>query len=121
MCWLVHLQSLQLSYSVPTDLAPDSEGRIPFIYGLEGFDRDSIGIFLKGCCVRADQAPLKPAEQPAPHPIVVDRAFEQCQVGSWRLQQQWLWLQWAAGSSGAASLGVPYGAHPLTCLLPFLI
>jgi len=75
------LHSLQLAYNVPTELAPDSEGRIPFLYGIEGFDRDSIGIFLSGCRVRADQAPLKPAEQPAPHPIVVDRAFEQCQVG----------------------------------------
>ena len=84
LCAAGPLQYLQLSYNVPTELAPDSEGRIPFVYGLEGFDRDSIGIFLKGCRVRADQAPLKPAEQPAPHPIVVDRAFEQCQVGGGR-------------------------------------
>ena len=33
-----------------------------------------------GCPVRADLAPLRPAEQPAPHAIVVRFAFEQHQV-----------------------------------------
>ena len=88
------LPFLQLAYNAPTELAAGADGKVPFLYGLEGFDRAVISIFILGCPVRADQAPLKPAEQPAPHPIVVDRAFQQCQVRM--LVTAIVWLSWSS-------------------------
>lgn len=73
---------LQLSQHAVTHLKPGAEGKPRQLIGLAGYDRDYIKLFLNGCPVRADQRPLKPAEQPAPTPIVVERAFQHCQVGS---------------------------------------
>eukprot|EP00887_Chlorella_sp_A99_P005844 scaffold1.g5844.t1 len=63
----------------PTEVM-DTSGRAETWFGLEGFDREGIEIYLKECRVRADLRPLLPSEQPAPHPIVIHRAFEQMQA-----------------------------------------
>ena len=52
------------------------------MHGLEGFEKKGIIAYLKDCPVRADQRASKPAEQPVPHAIVVNRVYEQCQVGT---------------------------------------
>lgn len=77
----VHYSLLQLCLQVVTKLAPASNGQpTASLYGLEGFNRLAIMTFLSHCATRADQAASKPAEQPAPFPIVVPYAFFQCQV-----------------------------------------
>ena len=71
----------QLAYNAITKLRPKNPTDPPFIVeGLAGFEREYIRRFLLGCPIKADGAAIRPAEQPAPHPIVVDRAFQQCQV-----------------------------------------
>jgi hypothetical protein len=79
-CPTVTCFPLQLAHLAPTHLAPGRNGLSRTVYGLEGFDRESCKIYMEGCRIRADLAPLKPALQPAPHAIVVNSAFEQCQV-----------------------------------------
>lgn len=71
---------LQLCYNVPTQLAPGPDGKPRFVYGLEGFDREFIRMFLMDCAIKNDQANSKKAEQPAPHPIASDRPFQHMQV-----------------------------------------
>ncbi|EFN50599.1 expressed protein, partial [Chlorella variabilis] len=38
-----------LAYNAPTELAAGADGKVPFLYGLEGFDRAVISIFILGC------------------------------------------------------------------------
>lgn len=52
------------------------------LYGYAGFTKSYIELFLQGCPIRADQLPRQPAERPPPVPIIVDRPFQQEQVGS---------------------------------------
>ena len=47
---------------------------------MEGFDRESVKIHLKGCPVRADASNLPPPEYPAFRALVVSEVFEQMQV-----------------------------------------
>lgn len=77
---------MQLHHNVSSELqGPNGEPQV--VYGLEGFNKEAVQVYLKGCAVRADLQPLKPSEQPAPQPIVVERAFQQMQVSghaSWQ-------------------------------------
>lgn len=67
-----------MAYEVITKLAPGPDGKPrESLYGLAGYNKEFIKVFLSGCAVRADQAAAKPAEQPAPLPIKVERAFQQ--------------------------------------------
>lgn len=71
---------LQLHNNAPTALSPGASGTVRIAYGLEGFDRESVEIFLQGCVVRNDQAPTKPEEQPPPAAIVTLAALVHCQA-----------------------------------------
>jgi len=61
-------------------LAPSADDKARIVCGLEGFDRTSVKVWMQGCPVRADQAPLQPAQQPVPHAIVVREVFGHLQV-----------------------------------------
>lgn len=50
------------------------------VLGLTGYTRECLIAFLAACPVHADRMPRKLGERPAPHPIMVDRVFRQCQV-----------------------------------------
>eukprot|EP00887_Chlorella_sp_A99_P003118 scaffold9.g3118.t1 len=91
----------------PTEVMGTS-GRAETWFGLEGFDREGIEIYLKECRVRADLRPLLPSEQPAPHPIVIHRAFEQMQADLLDLTQK----GW--GRAGRALGEVGPAAQPAT-------
>ena len=75
-----HFPVLQLRDNAPTKLKPFPNGTPRVVYGLEGYDRKIVEIFLSGCMVRNDQAPTKPAEQPPPTAIVSLAALLHCQV-----------------------------------------
>ena len=72
----------QLRNNASTRLSAGPNGAPRIVHGLEGFEKKGIIAYLKECPVRADQRASKPAKQPVPHAIVVNRVYEQCQVGT---------------------------------------
>lgn len=72
--------STQLYHNVPTHLSagPDSEPRT--VYGLTGFTKDTVKVYVKEDPIYADQQPMGAADKAAPQPIVVSFVFQQCQA-----------------------------------------
>lgn len=104
----------QLLHNAATKLYDASGNVTCTVFGVTGFTRDMIQAFLEACPVHADRRPRKLGERPPPHPIMVERAFFQCQVCAGRqvapgARSAWLLLGWPACAACSHAL-------PAACL-----